>query len=274
MPALNVDVRGLIVQGASATSQAGDGGDTAQREGMYAFGQWCRIAMGHWELPMMHPAKCPFSVAIRILETAPGIFVRHPDQLGFRSDPAHFSRDQQRPLVIACGAWNERVILWKMALRQIGRLGRYQNGDWPIPYNLGEYIRAFKMSAPVAFWPLYWVMWWPVLWFTDLFLIGNAIAIMISTYKKPDDVDDNNFILTLTQAYFSLPTPISWIARKLYSWFRPRNYGNSVILTGAEAGELVQNPVVGTLIWYHRAAAGGNPEIARLWRPIVERIFR
>lgn len=79
------------------------------------------------------------------------------------------------------------------------------------------------------------------------------------------DVDDNNRIIAHLMAAEFKPTPIAWLDRLIYSLTREENFGNTIL------GET--NSVMGALAWYHRAEAGGNPEMAELYRPLVQKYF-
>jgi hypothetical protein len=214
----------------------GDGGDTAQRTGMFYY---------------IHYDEAAFTHALDQLEIKPGIYIRHPDQSDFRSDPSRFSRDQQRPLVIAMGKYGMNDRLWRLTKAHLMRLGKYQNADFSGPSHIGEYIRAFRARV------LY-----PVLFVTDFALVFDSIDLAITSQFNPDSTDDNNHILSLLQAQDIMPTPVSWVARKIYKHFRAPNLGNTVF------GET--SPAQGALIWYHRADQGGNPLIAEGYRGLLQ----
>ncbi len=226
---IHFDRYGLIVQA------DGDGGDTAQRTGMFYF---------------VHRDPEAFRKALDKLEVQPGVYVRHPFQEGFRSEPREFSRDQQRALVIALGKYNFQGHLWRLIRSHTFRLGKYQNSDVIGPSHIGEYIRAMRSRT------LY-----PLLWITDVGLLVSSIK--TATIKGVDfnDVDDNNHIMSLAQARETLPTPISWLARKIYKTFRAANRGT--ILLGERCA------AQGALSWYHRAESGGNPFISEAYRDTV-----
>jgi hypothetical protein len=221
---IHFDAHGLIVQA------NGDGGDTAQRTGMLFF---------------QYRDEEAFVNALDQLEIAPGIYVRHPYQAGFRNDPNRFSRDQQRALVIAMGSYRMDDRLWRLAKAHLARFGKYQNLDYLGPSHLGEYLRAFRA------WPVY-----PLLLITDVGLVVSSIDIALT--KDKDNVDDNNHVMALVQASQTMPTPISWLATRLYKKYRPINFGNEIL------GE--SDPVQGALSWYHRAESGGNPFISEMYR--------
>lgn len=227
---MKLDSNGLIVQ------QDGDGGDTAAREG-----EWFTLTGPSIKAPF-------FSDACRYLMLESGLWIRHP-KYPLTSD---FSRDQDDPMIIACGEQGGQYQLWIHFRRHIKRAFVYQNGDAPMLTTPCLYIRAFR--------------WW---WCYPILLILD-IAFMfcfVENYfiKSGDDVDDNNCILRFIQALRHYPTPWSYFGRRLYATTRPLNNGN------VQLGE--KNPVMGAIAWYHREASGGNPDITEAYRPIVLEYF-
>lgn len=185
-----LDSNGLIVQ------KDLDGGDTAGREGDYWF---VHTALGIQR-------EDSFKKVLELLQVAPGVFVRNP--IGY-NDPKDFSRDQTVPLILAMGEMKEYGTLKLLFKKQLKNFFRYQNGDIGLLGDLGYYIRSFQS------WYAY-----PVLLLGDLQLLANSIFRCF--VRNPDNVsDDINHTLGLIQAQYTYPTPISYIARKIYKWFRP-----------------------------------------------------
>lgn len=268
-----VDPYALIVQ------QDGDGGDTLQREGMYAFGKWMRYDQANNTVIITEPDDhgAP-EQNMEKLEVAPGVYVRHPDPTRWYSNPDTTSRDQMIPVVAYCAAFQDYQRLWRLfkatAMRGFFAQNLLRIGDDPqapkIPDtwlgHLGLFIRAGGWWTA----PLY-----PLLFVTDTIdLAGTILAVIPIHYEErtgilrlsePRDVDDNNTIISHLMALRFKPTPISWLNRQVYALTRPVNYGNLIL------GEA--NPVMGALAWYHRPSAGGNPEIAELYRPLIEEYF-
>lgn len=261
------DEYGLIVQA------DGDGGDTCQRTGMYWFGRF--LNDGKW----LESTAWAFMAEAVKLEVEPGILVRHPHQQNFRppetfrSDPRTTSRDQQDPLVVALGALEptnfggKKSLLTRIFKKHMSRwymAFKYQNADIANPSTWSVYIRAFNAK---------WA--YPFLFLADLgFLFGSLI---VWTQRNPDDTDDLNNIVRLTQAAIVMPTPVSWLARRLYARWRPKTYG-SYVGEYQFNGQIYKYPgesnhVMGALVWYFRPQNFGNPEIAETYRPIIARYF-
>lgn len=268
-----IDAYAIIVQ------QDGDGGDSLHREGMYAFGKWLRYQQADNTVVIVEiPERQDPSKIIDKFEIEPGIYVRHPDPKRWSSNPDTTSRDQVVPVIAYCGAYQDYPRLWRLFMATLKRGFFAQNtldigegetrrkiSDTMIGH-LGLFIRAG------GYWtlPLY-----PLLLVTDTIdLIGTVLEMIPVHWEENNkrlrtrdlgDVDDNNSVIAHLVAVEFKPTPISWLNRQIYALARPLNYGNTVF------GE--SNRVMGALSWYHRAEGGGNPEMAELYRPLIEKYF-
>lgn len=268
-----IDAYALIVQ------QDQDGGDTLQREGMYAFGKWLRYNKNKNVLIVDEiPERRDPAAIMDKLEVRPGIFVRHPDPWKWYSDPDTTSRDQLVPVIAYCGAYEDYARLGRLFKQTLKRGLFAQNtkraGDgprsWKMPDTMLAHLDLFIRAGGWYTAPLY-----PLLFVTDTVdLVGTLLqqvpihwqqTARRMRFKLPKDVDDNNVIISHLMAASFKPTPISWLNRQIYSITRRQNLGNT------EKGEA--NPVMGALVWYHRTEAGGNPEMAELYRPLVEQYF-
>lgn len=189
--------------------------------------------------------------AIKYLNVSPGIWIRGTQY----PDVKDMSRDQLDPMICALGTFtNYRNTLWQTFVAHIKRGFFYQNGDAPMLTTPSLYIRAFKA-------------WWayPFLLIFDLAFLWCFVENLQNV--DPNSVDDNNAIVRFLQAAFIFPTPWSSIGRWAYTKTRPVNNGCKA-LGGTET-----NTVMGALVWYHRAASGGNPEIAEAYRSYIMKWF-
>lgn len=270
----------MYVDGYALIAQRdGDVGDSLHREGMYAFGKWLRYDSVHNTVTIEEiPERRDPGAIMDKFEVEPGIYVRHPDPSRWSSDPQTTSRDQLVPVIAYCGAYEDYPRLWRLfkatAKRGFFAQNIYRIGEgektWKVPDSmlgtLGLFIRAGGWYTA----PLY-----PLLLVVDTAdLIATALNLIPIhweeknkrlRFKEPRDVDDNNTIIAHLMAAKFKPTPMSWLNRWLYSATRAPNNGNIVM------GE--HNPVMGALVWYHRSEANGNPEIAELYRPMIEQYF-
>lgn len=190
---INFDKYGLVIQ------TDGDGGDSGARTGLFYFLNTLQgidaSYMFQWTLKYVTVSKDPLTL------------FRNPVNY---TDPKDFSRDQTNPLLMAMGALDLPDLLKSWWKGLIGRWGFYQNGDFAGPQDWGMYFRARKMKLA-----------YPFLLFSDLFLVLNSVLRCIYG-RDPNNVgDDINHTMMLLQAIVRYPTPISFLARKIYAKLRP-----------------------------------------------------
>lgn len=271
-----VDAYSVIVQ------KDFDGGDSLQREGMYAFGKKLRYDSTDNKVYLTPPASRRIA-SVDIMdnfEVQPGIYVRHPDTTMWYSNPDTTSRDQLLPVIAYCAAYEDYPRLWRLFNATLHRGFFAQNSlrigddetDRKIPdpmfLNVAQFIRAGGWWTA----PLY-----PLLFVFDSYeLVGTLLSALplhfkddhlIPRLKNDNDVDDNNIVIQHLMAAAYKPTPISELNRYLYASLRTENLGNTLL------GE--KNHVMGARRWYHRSEYGGhgNPEIAEVYRPLIEKYF-
>ena len=229
----------LIVQ------KDGDGGDTAQRMGLYHSFLQMRAMLGISNETLPFSSRFDYLDAIIKLQQSPGIWRRHPDQW---NDPSDFSRDQMVPNVVAMGFCEATQALKATSLAFLKRGFLFcQNKDIVSPQLLASFIRAW-------FWSLssFLVILWPLLVVLDVFLLFDVILRIIVKFFDSNNVgDDLNTTLLVLQAEHSLPTPLSWLARKLYGF-----------LPGG---------VVESFQWYFRPGTGANAELAEIAKPVIDK---
>lgn len=278
-----------------------DGGDSLHRVAMYTFALKLRERLAMSEnpelslptapsLPRVSPLAAAFKPGARSLasstdplepfEVKPGIYVRHPDPTKWYSNPDTTSRDQLFPVIAYCAVSEDHARLWRLfkavAARgffaqntlRIGEGETARKVPDPMHLNIAQFIRAGGWWTA----PLY-----PLLVVFDAFeLVGTVLSTLplhfqddhlIPRWKNGNDVDDNNLVVQHLLAANYKPTPFSFLSRYIYAVTRPPNFGNTKL------GE--KNAVMGALRWYHRSEFGGegNPEIAEMYRPLIERYF-
>lgn len=237
---MNRDESNLIVQ------SNGDAGDTAQREGMFACAVESIDRTTKWYSHVRY--------VLNVLEVKPGVFARHPTQEP-HCKPERLSRDNNDPLIILMGEAADIVRLERHYKEHKRRKFRYQNlTDYPQPASPSMWVRAFRNGGKRWLLP-----------FTDIGLVIASITKVLSKRVNMDHVDDNNHIMRLIQSARVMDTLTAKLARWIYSKYRPKNYGNVAF------GESCN--IMAALMWYHREGAGGNPEIAEAYRPLVKKYF-
>lgn len=149
------------------------------------------------------------------------------------NDPKDISRDQSDPVNIVVGLYTSGTYrrIWL----------KYPNADIAGPQTWALNIRGVKFKYG-----------YPLLILLDLQILISVIITCLD--RNPDHVDDDNLISRLCQAILVMPTPTTWLARKIYSKFRKPG-------------------ILQALARKHRAEAGGNPAFVTLWQPIIEKWF-
>lgn len=252
-----------------------DGGDTGQKTGLLRFGRYLKFIKNKDQLGR---EQAKYAQELDMLEDPerPGWYRRHPDPTKFWSNSRNFSRDQHRSIVIAMGALKQQKRLLRTLWEHIKRFGFYQNdlkhdgtkklvGDICSPAEWGEWLRALVHSGLWGFRVLY-----PLLLISDLWAILGILVSMIN-WKNPDDADDDNLIMSTLQAKLVMPTPLSWIARKLYVKIRP---------VAGFTDETKKIPLRGTMNitgpqsairHKHRLATGAPPFYEELYKDIMDK---
>jgi hypothetical protein len=269
------DAGGLIVQ------QDCDGGDTAQREGMYWLANWVRVNPLGIQ-PYGATRSVTFTKVMDQLEQGrTGEFRRHPTQPGW-SDPKEISRDQLIPLIAAMGVQNDFVRLDRFRDRL--RQGIYfVNKDFLLLYE--EFIKRARDRDLLFDGDV------------DRFLLDRAVDTRRDEAKSNmNDVgDDLNLVVQLLLAEVRRGAKIRAV-RARYALERPKNYG--LYLTryrlkypgdvSAKEGEMIRrmedginnlgwkpdcSSVLGVFKWYFRVEAGGSPGFTAMYKPILDTYF-
>lgn len=216
----NVDSQLMITQ----SDEKHDGGDTANRIGIFYY---IAKVIGLKKDFLGRDLELGFEDSIKRLEIQPSIYIRHPTQVSIYNVPDHFSRDQQSPISIAMSLYtNQLERLTRLANAHFKRFGKYQNKDWASPQHFAFYSRR----------PGNYIMY-PYFFFSDLGLVVDSILRVVKRHYKPSDTsDDLDHSLAIIQAYEVMPTPISWLARKIYKLSNPMEAMN--LYFGKEAPPL------------------------------------
>lgn len=241
-----IDANGLIVQ------QDGDGGDSLAN-------------CASWNICQAITRGTDY-IATEPCEIFSGVWVRNPDKTKWYSDPRTTSRDQLIGPIILAGLTDTgegscpTTPFFFHWLKRLGFAQNYKSDDLQstkLPdlmwFQLGLFIRSYRATG------LY-----PVLFFTDLNLLTGAIA-DCRPWRDPNDVDDRNAILQHAQAKLVLPTPVSWLACKIWLKWRPMNNGVAVVPNS--------HPIVQAVAWYFRPESGAHPGFIPLWQKMLKQVF-
>jgi len=214
----NIDSFGFITQNAS---QNWDGGDSSQREGSFALLIEELYNQGKVDSQDMLDIFQRYEKNIDQIKCGLGGLRRHPDQSKWYGQRDVMSRDQWIPNVIACGNGLDaelRYLLLGHMLRALlfttntcpdwvmtgGPGYKWQLPDVTVLSSWGLYIRSFDCK-----------LLWPLLLLFDLQTVVNSLIIVGNSMWNPTNTDVSNQLNTLIQAYRRMPTPFSWLARKI-----------------------------------------------------------
>jgi hypothetical protein len=282
------DQNGLIVQ------QNCDGGDTAQREGMYWLGQWVLVnALKRQPYGRQRPIE--FTQVMKHLEyQTSGRFRRHPTQTrligegkyrGPINDPKTTSRDQVVPLIAAMGVHKDFVRLDRFRDR-LHTDHYWLNKDYLLFYE--EFMKR-ALDRDLLFGGE-----------VDKEILDKAVDFRRdkAATDKDDVGDDLNLIVQLLLAAVRRGDKIEAV-RGRYVRERPVNYGvylsryrtefpddvaadKNTMIGRIETGINMQGEqrwkadctnVLGALKWYFRAETGASPGLVELYRPILDEFF-
>lgn len=180
------------------------------------------------------------------------------------STPDDVTCDQLVPTICAWVMRGNDIALGLMFMAMVRRFGFAQNVHKQGEPNT-KTIPDFMVARTMPIFIRYSKWLYPLALVFDLYLIVMALSLIIQASRDPDAVDDNNTLVTLYTCKVRHPTFVSRLAAYLYKRFRPTNLG----VTKLDE----KNHIQGAMAWYHRADNGGNPEIAEMFRPIIEEHF-
>jgi hypothetical protein len=275
---LHLDSDGLIVQADR------DGGDTAQRMGWFWFGIYVREKI--LGIPWLGDRPTTLEIAVALLEDGKsGRFRRHPQQEKWR-ETQRFSRDQQTPMIAALGMYGitapiERMLSAMSPCSYMPPLRCIQGTKDVSDPDHDNLIRRALKTDPECL--------------GDIWLAGGAVTHLINAAVNKNDVGgDLNLSVRLAMSALRSPTTMSREAISVYSKNRSVSSGCYIIQYRAaypndysadertmvqriesgirQHGWLPECPrVLGAYRWYFRTESGGNPALAELYAPLVER---
>lgn len=276
---MNLDSNNLVV---TAKGESGDSlAETTRALFLYKFNF---VYMSNYVMALSFPAQLKPD-SIKCLETSYGIYVRNPSPAHgalWEADPRQTSRDQLFPLIAYCAVFRDYKRLFRLWVRVAGRFmfaqNYMKNDSYKLPDQMWTCLGAFiRAGAPYTY------VLYPLLFLTDsVDLLGNLLWLAFpytwnsetlvwyrpSTWmscRSNTDVDDNNTVINMILAMWSMPTPISYISRLIWGQFRPKNAGNSMG---------VDNNTLAALYYYHAAINDGNPDVADLYQKPVEKYIK
>jgi len=239
-------------------------GDGAQRIGFWGCSQFLKSPLEKHD-----GLKEIFEVQLQAIKWFSFEPRRHWDDSRWWGKKGYMSRDNFTPILCMILLFKFKdaalTVIWSHLVKRLGFFWNTKEiwvntpkkmpiPDWLTPTILGLYFRAVCqmhwLFIPI-FYPLVLVM--------DLGLCLNSVVRVLWPLVDPGHTsDDLNTICVLSTTMWVFPTPLSWLARKIY-WWRPMhpNYGGLGPYTALES-----------------YFAGPNaPPLHLDWKPILERDF-
>jgi hypothetical protein len=182
---------------------------------------------------------------IYLLQGPLGIWRRHA-----QANPNNCSADQIIASIGACIVWQEINTTAASFAQMLKRFGFAQNYKDGLSNDTQSKIPDFMFFRAM---PLFCRMGWagyPFAVVFDFYLLALALGDWVYLKTEHDPVDINNTLLTIIICQKIYPTPFSIAAYWLWPKLRPT--------------------IKQDLARYHRAEAGGNPEMAELWFPLID----
>lgn len=300
---MNLDVNRLIIQ------SDGDAGDSLANHATWAIA--CNLNPHAISVPEPR-AWCWASGnaaiwAQQFFEIANGLYRRSPLP-GWWNNPDTVTRDQLLGVILANSLNglhrdNERLH-WRIIKRFGFAQNKYRTGDDGVSQGKktpDTFLGHFQFF--VRPYPLLRIFLYPVLLVTDLIALLIKTPFAVIPYKMEDggrmvkrsygDVDIRNATLAHIMA-MQMPTPFSWLSRQLFATFMSENFGMIHPSMWPRIEELnaqrpitreefdawlkhcpgEKNKVMAAWLWYFRASAKGNPEIAYAMDPVIYKYFR
>lgn len=195
-------------------TQQKDGGDSCA----YGFAIFYACAVLHKPLGV-NLGQTQNSYA-KALEKEPGRYCRHPDPTKWYSRINTFSRDQMTPLLVYLGLLGFRLRLSRLFIAHLKRLLLFawntrQNNSYP-----GQ--ATYRWKLPDITGPDIWALYirgfhsrllYPLLL---LFDIQTLIGVLLYRFGVVKTTLQMNQVLIVDFSNRVMPTPVSWLAKKVY----------------------------------------------------------
>jgi hypothetical protein len=216
------------------TQKDGDGGDSLQREGMFAFSEYMHYHLGKIDQNQLQSSTDRYTKILKTLEVSWGNFRRHPDTSKWYGQSDRMSRDQLTSNIVAMGVVNQKMLLKTLIGHLLKRCLLFTTntrgnfvmpGDsgyrWKLPDITGPsiwgaYLRGFYKYL----YPIYPIVY-GLLTILDLENVINSYIILYKVKKDPTFSDHLSHQMLLNQAYLIYKTPTIMWAHKVYAWCNP-----------------------------------------------------
>lgn len=235
-----IDANGVITEGPLDNF---DGGDTAQREGMFAFASYILNKLGKMDNDEFGFCSSRYAKVICLLNDPnhDGLIRRYPTLPFWGAYSNRLSRDQATSNIPAMGFLYRNLLtsfFWSH-LKYRGLLfltNTRANAAYPPgtpQYSAAAYAWQLPDITVLDFHGMYIrgaraLILYPWLLLTDIAIVVNSLIKVFSYGKTATNNDDLSHLMELYQSELSMPTPWSKLAKWIYK-FRPypSNGGNA-----------------------------------------------
>lgn len=253
----NIDSHGLVAQ------TDGDGGDSAQREGMVLLA----VAYMHQQLGMHYnlyqALRWRGLLNFGKLVSDWGLLRRHTDYAKWYSGWDRGSRDQYHASIGLMAAGATRMIkniMWGFFVRAGFCCNIRANTSDHRRIKLPDFI-GFSLAGALLRNSSFSLMIYPIQLLLDLDLLANSMIWKFWRSRNPEDSDILNHMQCLIWSDMKNSTFISRLALRIFARIRYRTEDKSV------------NPVQQRLNHYFRQETGGATGIAEVYKYIVINVF-
>lgn len=158
--------------------------------------------------------------------------VRHPDESQWYGQPGQMSGDQLEAVVcfllITKRTKELGALFWRLFKRagfawNVKHIWPKPEDKWKMPDWVGIRFAGYFMRYRILSNPPEAFLWSSFLLAADVRHIISVIFLIANSLRKGDECsDDLNCLLSHLARKYTLPTPISWLSRKIYKWLRPK----------------------------------------------------
>lgn len=255
-----------------------DGGDTAQRCGMYAVGIELLYRLGKCDDQEYEFTKTRYEEVLQRLSDPwnPGFIRRYPDAYYWGGQSDRLSRDQAIPNVVAMGFMNRKrlsAFFWGHLKSRALLFMTNTRNNWAWPPGHPEYNeKDYKWKLPdvtlFSFWALYVRAYknrllYPLLCVFDVELLGSVLAKCFLYGRDKTKNDDLNLQIELLQSKVVMPTPLSMLAMLIYRKCRPYPANPGTATNRAQA----------CLHAYFKNPGNPGPKLDEVYQEITEHYF-
>lgn len=250
-------------------------GDAAQRLGFYHFANdWLFDINLQSERAIREIDRQTFLKNWDYLDSGRSEPVRHHDYTKWYGRSGCFSRDQLIPIVamLTLVSYKRMYSLFKRLILRGGALWNTKKiGQDSVEKKIPDFIGTSTLAMFLRgicyhnTWQTIFIYW--IIFALDIALVFHVLwRCLVGLFNKDNVGDDLNLCVILLHAKL-VPTPLSFLSRKLYLWLRPKP--GFVQVFGSELKD-ERGPIL-AIRWYFRSNSA--PPLDRYWAAVIKQEF-